>query len=97
MSSISMRKQNFSQNIPNGLRVIDIFHEQAGDKIFTNCPVTKSMFDYRALYESQPSVSVDFLMVLFDSVQFHPNVIWKTTQIKLLCTIIIKSTNGIHR
>ena len=29
------------QNIPNGL-VIDIFHEQAGDKIFTNCPVTKS-------------------------------------------------------
>ena len=32
----------FYQNIPNGLRVIDIFHEQAGDKIFTNCPVTKS-------------------------------------------------------
>ena len=25
----------------NGLSVIDIFHEQAGDKIFTNCPVTK--------------------------------------------------------
>ena len=32
----------FYQNIPNGLRVIDIFHEQAGDKIFTNCLVTKS-------------------------------------------------------
>ena len=32
----------FYQNIPNSLRVIDIFHEQAGDKIFTNCPVTKS-------------------------------------------------------
>ena len=32
----------FYQNIPNGLRVIDIFHKQAGDKIFTNCPVTKS-------------------------------------------------------
>ena len=32
----------FNQNIPNGLIVIDIFHEQAGDKIFTNCPVTKS-------------------------------------------------------
>ena len=46
----------FYQNIPNGLRVIDIFHEQAGDKIF--------MFDYRAVYESQPSVSVDFLRVV---------------------------------
>ena len=32
----------FYQNIPNGLRAVDIFHEQAGDKIFTNCPVTKS-------------------------------------------------------
>ena len=32
----------FYQNIPNGLRVIYIFHEQASDKIFTNCPVTKS-------------------------------------------------------
>ena len=32
----------FYQNIPNGLRVIDIFHEQAGDKIFTNRSVTKS-------------------------------------------------------
>ena len=32
----------FYQNIPNGLRVTDIFHEQAGDKIFTNCPMTKS-------------------------------------------------------
>ena len=32
----------FYQNFTNGLRVIDIFHEQAGDKIFTNCPVTKS-------------------------------------------------------
>ena len=30
----------FYQNIPNGLD-IDIFHEQAWDKIFTNCPVTK--------------------------------------------------------
>ena len=32
----------FYQNIPNGVRVIYIFHEQADDKIFTNCPVTKS-------------------------------------------------------
>ena len=32
----------FYQNIPNGLRVIYIFHAQAGDKIFTNYPVTKS-------------------------------------------------------
>ena len=32
----------FYQNIPNGLRVIDIFHEQAGDKMFTNGPRTKS-------------------------------------------------------
>ena len=30
------------QTIPNGLRVMDIFHEHAGDKIFTNRPVTKS-------------------------------------------------------
>ena len=39
------------------LRVINIFHEQAGDKIFTNCPVTKS----KALYESQPSDVLTFL------------------------------------
>ena len=32
----------FHQNIPNGLRVINIFYEQAGDKIFTNRQVTKS-------------------------------------------------------
>ena len=46
----------FYQNIPNGLRVIDIFYEQAGVKIFTNRPASKSsqtvrwqnqMFDYR--------------------------------------------------
>ena len=43
------------------IRVMDIFHEQSGDKIFTNYPVTKSNVDYRALYEIQPSVSVDFL------------------------------------
>ena len=63
----------FYQNIPNGLRVINIFHEQAGDKIFTNMPETKSsqtvwwqnqMFDYRALYEIQLQVSVDFLRVM---------------------------------
>ena len=41
-------------------RDINIFHEQAGDKIFTNCPVTKS----KALYEAQPSVWVDFLRVV---------------------------------
>ena len=44
----------FYQNVPNGLRVIDIFHEQAGVKIFTNC--------YRALLEIQ--LSVDFLRVV---------------------------------
>ena len=63
----------FYQNIPNGLRVFDIFHEHAGDKIFTNRPGTKcsqtvrwqnQMFDYRALYEIQLSVSVDFLRVV---------------------------------
>ena len=54
----------FYQNIPNGLRIIDIFHEQAEDKIFTNCPVTNQTFDYRALFESQPSVLVDFLRVV---------------------------------
>ena len=37
--SISMRIQNF---IKIGLRVIDIFHEQAKDKIYTNRPMTKS-------------------------------------------------------
>ena len=58
------------QNIPNGLRVIDIFHEQAGVKIFTNTPASKfsqtvrwqnQMLDYRAPYEIQLQVSVDFL------------------------------------
>ena len=62
----------FYQNIPNGLGVIDIFHEQAGVKIFTD-PASKSsqtvrwknqMFDYRALYEIQLQVSVDFLRVV---------------------------------
>ena len=46
------------------LKVIDIFHEQVSDKIFTNCPVTKSNVVCRTLYESQPSVSVDFLRVV---------------------------------
>ena len=65
---------NFYQNIQNGLRVIDIFHEQAGVKIFTNTPASKSsqtvwwqnqMLDlYRALYEIQLQVSVDFLRVV---------------------------------
>ena len=63
----------FYQNIPNGLRIIDIFHEQAGDIIFTNSPRTKSsqtvrwqnqMFDYRALCEIQLQVSVDFFRVV---------------------------------
>ena len=54
----------FYQNIPNGLDL---------STFFTNRPVTKSsqtvrwqnqMFDFRALYESQPSVSVDFLRVV---------------------------------
>ena len=61
----------FYQNIPNGLRVINIFHEQAGVKIFTNMPASKSsqtvrwqnqMFDYRALLEIQ--LSVDYLRVV---------------------------------
>ena len=52
------------QNIPNGLRVIDI-RELSGDKIFANCPVTKNqMFDYKAHSECQPSVSVAFLRVM---------------------------------
>ena len=54
----------FYQNIPNGLEL---------STFYTNSPVTKSsqtvrwqnqMFDYRAHYESQPSVSVDFLRVV---------------------------------
>ena len=56
-----------------GLRVIDIFHEQAGARLFTNRPASKSsqtvrwqnqLFDYRALYEIQLQVSVDFLRVM---------------------------------
>ena len=69
---------NFYQTTPNGLRVIDIFHELSGDKIFTNALVTNpsqtvrgqnKTFDYRSHSESQPSVSVDFLRV----VQSVPN------------------------
>ena len=51
-------------SIPNDLRVVDIFHEQSGDKIFTNCPVTKSNVCYRALYDIQLQASVDFLRVV---------------------------------
>ena len=63
----------FYQIIPTGLRVIDIFHEQAGVKIFSNTPASKfsqtvrgqnQMFDYRTLYEIQLQVSVDFLRVV---------------------------------
>ena len=52
------------QNIPNGLRIIDIFHEQAGVKIFTNSRRQNQMFDYRVLYDIQLQVSVDFLRVV---------------------------------
>ena len=54
----------FYQNIPIGLEL---------STFFTNSQVTKSsqtvrwqnqMFDYRAHYESQPSVSVDFLRIV---------------------------------
>ena len=65
----------FYQNIPNGLEL---------STFFTNRSVTKSsqtvrwqnnqIFDYRALYESQPSVSVDFLRV----VQFIEEINVKT-------------------
>ena len=33
--------------IPNGLRVTEIFHFLSGDKIFTNCPGTKSSQTFR--------------------------------------------------
>ena len=72
----------FYQNIPDGLRVIYIFHEQAGDKIFTNCPCQNQMFDYRAHDESQSSVSVDFLSTpepLYNTVRY--NTILDTTRI----------------
>ena len=57
----------FYQNIPNGLRVIDIFHEQAGDKIFTNfsdkikCLIIghsmkrKKISNYQELIQSDPT------------------------------------------
>ena len=70
--SISMRVQNFIK-IFQTVSELSIFHEQAGDKMFTNGPRTKSsptvewqnqMFDYRALYEIQLQVSVDFLRVV---------------------------------
>ena len=49
----------FYQNIATGFRIINIFHEQAGDKILSNCRQNQ-MFDYRAHFESQLSVSDEF-------------------------------------
>ena len=49
----------FYQNIPNGIELSTF--------LMMNSPVIKSSRtsnDYRALYESQPSVSVDFLRVV---------------------------------
>ena len=57
-------------------------HKQSKDKIFTNSPRTKSsqtvrwqnqMLDYRALYEIQLQVSVDFLRV----VQYPLSKVWQ--------------------
>ena len=65
--SISMRMQNFIkifQTVEELSTFFDIFHEYAGVKIFTNCPMTNQMFDYRALYEIQLQISVDFLRVV---------------------------------
>ena len=65
----------FYQTIPNGLRVIGIFHEQARDKIFTNRPGTKSsqtvrrqkqMFDYRARYDIQEIAPLSLCSRIFE-------------------------------
>ena len=66
--SISMRMQNFIKIFQTVLELSTFFTNRSGtkssqtgwDKIFTNC----QMFDYRALYEIQLSVSVDFLRVV---------------------------------
>ena len=77
------------QNIPNGLRVIDILRELSRDKIFTNRLVTQfsrtvrwhnQMFDYRAHSVSQPSVSVDFRRVVQQLCYLPPS---QSNQLKL--------------
>ena len=56
------------QNIPNGLRVIDIFHEQAGENIFTNCPVTKSKC---LIIGHSMKVNLQFQLTLLGSCNLH--------------------------
>ena len=81
----------FYQNIPNGLEL---------STFFTNSPVTKSsqtvrwqnqMFNYRALYESQPSVSIDFLKVvqynLLQTVLYH----WPQWKMTIVITLAKKT------
>ena len=49
------------QNIPNGLELSTFFTNRSVTKFAQTVRGQNQIFDYRALYESQPSVSVDFL------------------------------------
>ena len=62
-----MSFRNLLDYMSKRFRVTDIFHKKSGDKSSQTVQWQNQMFDYRAHYESQPSVSVDFLRV----VQFH--------------------------
>ena len=78
--SISMRMQNLSK-YSKRFKSYRHFSRTGRDKIFTNGPRTKSsqtvrwqnqMFDYRALYEIQLQVSVDFLRVVqFENLKMY--------------------------
>ena len=48
----------FYQHIPNGLRVIDIFRELSGDKIFINRPVTFHFFRILRSAKHRPMINV---------------------------------------
>ena len=60
----------FYQNIPNGLELSTFFTNRSVTKSSQTVRWQNQMFDYRALCESQPSDSVDFLRV----VQLHVHV-----------------------
>ena len=60
----------FYQNIPNSLRVIDIFHEQAGVKIFTNC----SVFDYKAFLWNSTFSWLSLGRAIFMCFRYHNTI-----------------------
>ena len=62
--SINVYAKLFYQNIPNGLELSTFFTTRSVTKSSQTVRWQNQMFDYRALCESQPSVSVDFLRVV---------------------------------